>query len=156
MINQLKSFALAAFLAASAFAQFSTAVRDIDNAGRNAFSVRILRFTAADANANCPTPTPIVPAGYPFAVTQISIFTTAPAAFTLNHNYGVSTPLATSRAFPATCSMANRTVRGTHNVFFFFIISETTFAHLLRQVAVSGEPDFVAGNVYLRGYLVKL
>lgn len=155
MINQLKTFALASLFAASAFAQFSTPVRDIDNAGRNAFSIRINCVAATDSNASCPTPNVLVPAGYRFAVTQISIFTTAPAGLTFNYNISPNNLTGVSHAFPTTYSTAAGSVRGSHNVF-FFMNSENTFVHLMRQVAVSGEPNFLPGSIHLSGYLVKL
>lgn len=142
-MNILKTLVAAAVVTASAFAQYSTPVRDVDNAARNAVS-----FVYNCSNAgNCSTSF-VIPAGYRLVVTQISadFVSTAARAFRfISQLQPAGQPaVTTAHVCPAnTFDSASGTMRGTCNTF-------------IAADMLLGSQSGSLANVSVSGYLVKM
>lgn len=147
-MNLFKSFAVAAFFAASAFAQYSTPIRDIEHQVRNAVVVPYNCVNGGGATATCTTSYQI-PVGYRLAVTQVSVITSGALSSGYNSAYFVVTG-ALSGTTVFNLAKLNTHASVQHNVSSecFFVVDSLTNASIWGPVA--------SGSAQLNGYLYKM
>ena len=147
-MNPFKTLVAAACFTVSAFAQFSTPVRDVDNAARNAVAFTI----TCTNNGFCATPYTI-PAGFRLVITQIGVSgSSTPVnpgvsfilSFSLNGTYAV-------HAFHAAPFMGFPTsAAGSTNTLIFADVLNPTFSKYTNSIGPA------SGYAYIAGYLVKM